>query len=419
MSKAMRHRRRKKNRMATFMAFVVCLLAVAALVSMLFMGGNVKKELRVEAGTAKVLATSFLKKGEGKTAYFVDNMDKVDLWTPGEYTVLLGYEGKQHAVKLIVEDTIKPSGFAKHMTVYQGQKLKAEDFITDINDATAVKALYKTEPDFFRAGDQPVTVLLVDAAGNTNELTTTLTVEEDTEAPTIYGVTDLTAYAGGTLSYKKNIYIKDDKDPAPRLSVDSSDVDLSKAGEYTVRYIATDLAGNENTVAAKVTVHEKSASFVDEDTIDEEVQKVIDKIIKDEMTKKEQVKAIYNWARNNFAYVSKFDKTDWKQSGYTMLTKKGGDCFGYFAVTKLLFEELGIDNIDVHKVKNYEGDSSHYWSLVSLDDGETWYHFDATPRVGTGDDFCLVTDAFLDNYSEKHKNSHNRDKSLYPATPEA
>ncbi len=41
------------------------------------------------------------------------------------------------------------------------------------------------------------------------------------------------------------------------------------------------------------------------------------------------------------------------------------------------------------------------------------------PRKGEGDDFCLVTDAFLDAYSASHNNCHNRDKTLYPATPEA
>jgi hypothetical protein len=82
-----------------------------------------------------------------------------------------------------------------------------------------------------------------------------------------------------------------------------------------------------------------------------------------------------------------------------------------------MFERLDIDNIDVRKVKNYEGDADHFWSLVSVDGGETWYHFDATPRIGGGD-FCLITDEALDEYSVNHKNSHNRDKSLYPATPE-
>jgi len=32
--------------------------------------------------------------------------------------------------------------------------------------------------------------------------------------------------------------------------------------------------------------------------------------------------------------------------------------------------------------------------------------------------FILVTDKYMDNYSAKHRNCFNRDKSLYPATPE-
>ena len=54
-----------------------------------------------------------------------------------------------------------------------------------------------------------------------------------------------------------------------------------------------------------------------------------------------------------------------------------------------------------------------------MDGGSTYYHLDTTPRLGEGDDFCLVTDAFLDAYSDTHSGSHNRDKALYPKTPEA
>ena len=100
-----------------------------------------------------------------------------------------------------------------------------------------------------------------------------------------------------------------------------------------------------------------------------------------------------------------------------MLTEGKGDCYGFWAVTKLLFERLEIPNIDVRKVKNSADDTDHFWSLVSLDDGDTWYHFDSTPRAGEGDDFCLATDAFIDAYSDSHEGSHNRDKSLYPETP--
>jgi len=101
-----------------------------------------------------------------------------------------------------------------------------------------------------------------------------------------------------------------------------------------------------------------------------------------------------------------------------MLTTGTGDCYGFFAVSKLLFERLDIPNMDVVKVKNSEDDSEHFWSLVSVDGGESYYHFDATPRLGQTGPFCLITDRELDAYSETHDGSHNRDTSLYPATPE-
>ena len=123
--------------------------------------------------------------------------------------------------------------------------------------------------------------------------------------------------------------------------------------------------------------------------------------------------------RSHYTYSGHSDKTDWMQGAWVMMDQGEGDCFNYFALTKLLLERCDIPNIDVRKVRNYEGDSDHFWSLVSVDGGNTYYHLDTTPRVGPGDDFCLVTDAFLDAYSDANKGCHNRDKSLYPATPEA
>lgn len=153
------------------------------------------------------------------------------------------------------------------------------------------------------------------------------------------------------------------------------------------------------------------------DPVDAAADALLDTLIQDGATAEEQVHAIYQWARSSLSYGGHSDRTDWRQTAYTMLTEYRGDCYGYFAVTKLLFDRLGIPNIDVRKVKNAPDDSDHFWSMVSVDGGKTWYHFDATPRVGEGDDFCLVTDGFLDAYSEEHKGSHNRDRSLYPATP--
>lgn len=240
----------------------------------------------------------------------------------------------------------------------------------------------------------------------------------DTTAPEISGVKDISIYIGDSVAYRSGVTVTDDTDPAPTLKVDSSKVDLTSAGSYEIVYSATDAAGNTATASATVTVRTKAPDHIDEETVYAAADKKLKSLVNDDMTDRQKVTAIYNWARGNIGYSGSSDKTDWLQTAYKVLNGSSTDCFGYYAVTKLLLERLEIPNIDVRKVKNYENDSDHFWSLVSVDGGETYYHFDATPRKGTGDDFCLVTDAFLDAYSDAHKKCHNRDKSLYPATPE-
>lgn len=239
----------------------------------------------------------------------------------------------------------------------------------------------------------------------------------DHEPPSLMGIHDFIIYQGDTISYMKGISASDDTDPAPVITVDNRDVDLSSPGAYRITYTATDAAGNMVHQDAAVTVMEKQEGFVDLDTIYAAADAKLKEIIRDNATGSEQVHDVYAWARLNLSYGGHSDRTDWRQTAYLMLTEGRGDCYGFWAVTKLLFERLEIPNIDVQKVRNFADDTDHFWSLISLDGGNTWYHFDATPRHGEGDDFCLVTDAFIDNYSDSHEGSHNRDKSLYPETP--
>ena len=239
----------------------------------------------------------------------------------------------------------------------------------------------------------------------------------DRKPPILSGIHSFTVYQGDAVSYMSGITAADDSDPNPSITVDSSNVDLSRPGEYTVIYTATDASGNTSQEKAAVTVMEKQAGFVDLDTIYAAADAKLEEITRDAATGSEQVHDIYAWARLHLSYGGHSDRTDWRQTAYVMLTEGKGDCYGFWAVTKLLFERLEIPNIDVQKVKNSPDDTDHFWSLLSLDGGETWYHFDSTPRYGEGDDFCLVTDAFIDAYSDSHEGSHNRDKSLYPETP--
>ncbi len=412
----------KKSIWSRVRIVISILLIVAALVlaALYFIQqkklANIQEEVVAEAGTESVNAEAFLKKSYGGTLSFVSAPSHEMLNVPGTYPIEIQWGSKIYSSALRVVDTKAPTGTVQNVTCY-GELPDPKSFVSDVQDVTDVTISYKETPDVTVAGDKDVTILLTDTSGNTAELPATLTVIIDKESPVIEGVKPIVVYEGDAVSYRAGISVTDEIDTAPQLNVDSGDVDLSKTGKYKLVYTASDAAGNTTSVETTVEVRERQDWFVEVDVINEKVDEVLAKIIKEGMTKEEQVKAIYRWIQKNCSYANHSDKTDYLQAAYVMLTKHSGDCFNYFSTTKMMFERLGIDNIDVRKVKNHPKDSDHYWSLVSLDEGKTWYHFDATPRINAVN-LCLVTDAYLDAYSAANNNCHNRDKSLYPATPE-
>lgn len=243
-------------------------------------------------------------------------------------------------------------------------------------------------------------------------------VMADQTPPEIIGVLDREIIMGGTVSYYDGVTICDDTDPAPSLEVDSTGVDVNTPGCYFITYIATDASGNQKRMAATVTVKPLPEESTEAALANQLADNILSQIITEDMTTRQQVRAIYDWARTNVKYQNGLEHEDWYQAAYVAMYQGKADCFGFFGATKLMFQRLGIPNIDVEKVPPYEGASMHYWSLVSVDGGKNYYHFDSTPRRNQTEDFCLVTDDFLDNYSRQHDDSHNRDKTLYPSTPE-
>lgn len=243
------------------------------------------------------------------------------------------------------------------------------------------------------------------------------TMAGDELAPEILGAKDLTVEFGEAVSYYQDVTARDDLDPAPELTIDSSQVDLSRPGKYFAVYTARDAAGNVATQTITVTVI-KPEYYVEQETVFAAVDTVLDEIITEDMDKRQQVEAIYRWCKDTLHYSGYTLRADYIQAAYEMLTTGKGDCYGYFALSKLMMERLGIPNIDVEKIKHSDEDPEHFWSLVSVDGKISWYHFDATPRVGQTEELCLVTDLFLDSFDTFHEGCHERDESLYPATPE-
>ena len=239
----------------------------------------------------------------------------------------------------------------------------------------------------------------------------------DTTAPTILDVNKMSVFVGSTVAYRSGILVTDDVDPDPKLTIDSSFVNLSAPGTYQLVYAATDSAGNTSKVQTTVTVVEAPESYVDEDLIKDTADQLLAKILTEGQTPEQQVNAIYDWMEGHCYYIAEFDKSDYMQAAYLMMTTNRGDCYGFYALSRLLFDRLGLPNLTVTRLPNEVRTSRHWWNMVSLDGGESWYHFDSTPHMTYPTRTCLVTDTFLNDFNLLMPNYYYFDHDSFPDTP--
>ncbi|MBQ9030450.1 MAG: hypothetical protein IJ106_03240 [Parasporobacterium sp.] len=240
----------------------------------------------------------------------------------------------------------------------------------------------------------------------------------DSAAPVIYGVMPIVVYSGHSVAYKDGIYLSDDNDSNPNLEIDNSQVDLTVPGVYPVTYIARDRDGNVTEELTTVTVLE-GTELISEEEINQLADRVLEAIIPDD-TISDEMKClkVYEYL-HAIGYVDEVHSPDWLQNAYWMLTKREGDCFCYYSVARLLLTRLGYEVMEVRNNNNYV----HYWCLVSIDKGATWWHFDAC-CWSWGEDgiLCLVSDRYLAEFTRRHMTSDGRlihawDMTLYPSTP--
>ncbi len=189
-------------------------------------------------------------------------------------------------------------------------------------------------------------------------------------------------------NFKKYIKATDDRDGKVSVKVDFSGVNWKKDGFYKVRYIATDKAGNIARSWTKIRVYVPG-------TAESVADSVLKSITKTGWSDEKKARAIYDYTKRHCSYVDADSHSDWRSSGLSGIRYGAGDCFTYYAVSRLLLSRAGIPNLTVERYPAY-ANGNHWWNLVHLDSG--WYHFDTTPRLAGGR-FCLNTDAQLRAYS--------------------
>ena len=113
---------------------------------------------------------------------------------------------------------------------------------------------------------------------------------------------------------------------------------------------------------------------------------------------------IFNWVHSNITYQSLTTYTSFEEAAFDGFTTRCGDCYVYFACSKMLLDCAGIPNLMVERYPVVT--NSHFWNLVELD-GE-WYHCDATVFRDHPGMFFMCTD------EEINDGHHSFDPDLYP-----
>lgn len=153
----------------------LCVLCPAA-AFLIYENHIVYKDCYAEAGVA-VEARDFLT-DPGREAYFAEDSDPVDITVPGDYHVKIKAGAFEHKSTLHIKDTIAPQGEPVRVNLELGQECGAQDFVTNIADATQVEVTYARQPDFTAAGRQDVAIALTDLGGNRTELSAELFVSQ-------------------------------------------------------------------------------------------------------------------------------------------------------------------------------------------------------------------------------------------------
>lgn len=293
-------------------------------------------------------------------------------------------------------------------TAYLGYPQAAESFVKSGFDATGYTCTFEAEPDWEREGEQTVTLLATDEAGNISKYPFTLHLKQDDVPPEILYVQNLNGYIGESVSYLKTVVCEDNCDGTLSVQVDTSGVNIYKAGTYTVVYRAQDTAGNVAESKCTLTLVE---ARITEEQFEAAVNACYDSIITEDMTLKEKGYAIFQYTNQNIRYKASSDKKDWKYEAWRGITTGRGDCFTFCSVARALLEKAGAD---VQVVTRYGGkkNTRHWWLLVDL--GTGYYHFDAI-NVGPKNYTCFMRTT--EEVLKRSRNFWSFNQSLYPATP--
>jgi len=291
----------------------------------------------------------------------------------GEYTLHLALNGTPFAVTLIIEDTLPPTATAVPVIIDIGESVEPEDFVTDVDDPSPIASIvFSEEPDTLAQREQLVEVIITDIFGNSAIFASSLTIVLNDAPPIIAGINPLESMVGQEVEYGIGVTAFDSFLREIEFYVDDSGVDIDEEGLYEAFYIAQDLTGN-------VTSEPFSVRIIGADPVEvnRQVDNVLRQILSNDMTTVEKIRAIHTYIRELLTLEeSDVVPVSLYEPAFQALDTKRGDSHVYSALAEVMLTRAEIPNMRVYRSSEF---TAHVWNLVSPDDSESWYHFDATP----------------------------------------
>ena len=321
---------------------------------------RVVKEFKLEIGDKLTKKDLLLNYKEDKNAIKQSDIDKINKKGVGEYKISTIIDGEEEEITIIVEDTKAPTLKLKNVTIYDDEKINGKgDFIVSAKDASGeVKTTLKTEIDYTKIGSQQITIEAEDKNGNKVEKKATLTIRKDTEGPVFYGLSSMSVSKHSSPNLKSGVRAVDARDGTCSFKVNSSKVNLSKAGTYYITYTAKDKKGNSSTARRQITVNHDQ----------EDTNRKFNQFYNQYLAGK-SVQGMVSTIRNKIGYNTSWGGSDAVWYGLTNYT---GNCYVHAVLVQKALNKAGITNRLI-----YTTDRTHYWNLV-YQNGK-WRHYDSTP----------------------------------------
>lgn len=217
--------RRKKIAIIAGVTATIC-IGILLTVVLISYTGRVYKHCVFEAGV-EVEARDFLK-DTTKDIEFAKDSEKVNNKVPGDYVVKLQSGYFTYKCTATIQDTIPPTGQAVDVFFEDGEEVAPEQFVTNIEDVTAVQVSFVKKPDYNYIGKQPIEVVLKDAGNNevviASHLISRITVKE------------YTIEAGEPFPNMSTFLIVPSEDATFVTAPDT--INMSKPGDYNVNILA-------------------------------------------------------------------------------------------------------------------------------------------------------------------------------------